>query len=78
MSREDLEKIDDLGMAAWDRHEPDAFVDLFASEFVWRDLTVPGEMHTRDEAKQYMQGWFTAFPDMHVHTTTLPSLTRAK
>jgi steroid delta-isomerase-like uncharacterized protein len=69
MSREELERIDDQGMAAWDKHDPDAFIDLFADEFVWRDLTVPDEMRTRDEAKQYMQGWFTAFPDMRVRTT---------
>jgi predicted ester cyclase len=32
-------------------------------------MTVPDEMRTRDEAKQYMQGWFTAFPDMRIRTT---------
>lgn len=69
MSREELEKIDDQGMAAWDEHDPDAFVDLFADEFVWRDVTVPEEMRTREQAKQYIQGWFTAFPDMRVRTT---------
>src|SRR2546426_12407831 len=69
MSREDLERLDDLGMAAWDGHQPEAFVDLFADDFVWRDLTVPQPMRSRSEAKQYMQGWFTAFPDMRVRTT---------
>jgi steroid delta-isomerase-like uncharacterized protein len=68
MSREELESIDDEGMAAWDKHDPDAFMDLFATEFVWRDLTVPEEMRTKDQGRQYMQGWFTAFPDMRVHT----------
>jgi steroid delta-isomerase-like uncharacterized protein len=69
MSNEDLERIDDLGMAAWDAHKPEAFVDLFADEFVWRDLTVPEPMRTSDEAMAYMQSWFTAFPDMQVRTT---------
>jgi steroid delta-isomerase-like uncharacterized protein len=68
MSKEELEQIDDQGMGAWDKHETDAFIDLFASEFVWRDLTVPEEMTSPDQARQYMQGWFTAFPDMRVHT----------
>ena len=56
-------------MAAWDDHKPEAFVDLFADEFVWRDLTVPEPMRTSDEAVAYMQSWFTAFPDMRVRTT---------
>ena len=69
MSNEDLERIDELGMAAWDDHKPEAFADLFADEFVWRDLTVPEPMRTPDEAIAYMQSWFTAFPDMQVRTT---------
>ena len=68
MSNEELARIDDLGMAAWDNHKPESFLDLFADDFVWRDLTVPEPMRSRDEATQYMQGWFTAFPDMHVRT----------
>jgi steroid delta-isomerase-like uncharacterized protein len=69
MSNEDLERIDELGMAAWDNHKPEAFVDLFGDEFVWRDVTVPEPMRTSDEAMAHMQSWFTAFPDMRVRTT---------
>jgi len=69
MSKEDLERIDDLGMAAWGNHKPEAFLDLFADEFVLRDLTVPEPMRSTDEVRQYMQGWFTAFLDMQVRTT---------
>ena len=67
-SREELERIDDLGMKAWDEHDPDALLGLFAEEFVWRDLTVPEPMTTREEVKEYMQGWFTAFPDMRAQS----------
>jgi steroid delta-isomerase-like uncharacterized protein len=69
MSHEDLERIDDLGMGAWDGRNPEAFVDLFADDFVWRDLTLPEPMRSKQEAKQYMLGWFTAFPDMRTRTT---------
>ena len=68
MSKEELERIDDLGMRAWDEHDHDAFLALFAEEFVWRDLTVPEPMTTADEVRAYMQGWFTAFPDMRSRT----------
>lgn len=69
MSKQELERIDDLGMAAWDNHKPDAFADLFADEFVLRDTTLPEPLHTVYEAVAYAQSWFTAFPDMHVRTT---------
>ena len=46
MSKQELERIDDLGMAAWDNHKPDAFADLFADEFVLRDMTVPEPLQT--------------------------------
>lgn len=69
MSKADLERIDDLGMAAWDDHKAQAFVDLFADEFIWRDLNLPEPMRTASEAIAYMERWFTAFPDMRVRTT---------
>jgi steroid delta-isomerase-like uncharacterized protein len=65
LSRE-IEQLDDQGMAAWDGHDVDAFIALFADDFVWTDLTLPEPMRTKDQARQYMQAWFTAFPDMRV------------
>jgi steroid delta-isomerase-like uncharacterized protein len=65
----DIEQIDDQGMSAWDRHDVPGFVALLASDFVWSDLTVPEPMRNREEARQYMQAWFTAFPDMRVKQT---------
>ncbi len=68
MSRE-VEQIDDQGMAAWDGHDVDAFMALLADDFVWTDLTLPEPMRTKDQARQYMRAWFTAFPDMRVRQT---------
>ncbi len=64
MSREELERIDDEGLAAWDSHDPDAFAAILADEFVWRDVTMPEPITTKEGARQYVQGWVTAFPDM--------------
>jgi steroid delta-isomerase-like uncharacterized protein len=64
MEREELERIDDIGMEAWNNQDIDGFLAQFGDEFVWNDLTVPEPMTTREQARQYMQGWFTAFPDM--------------
>jgi steroid delta-isomerase-like uncharacterized protein len=69
MSREDVERVDDQGIAAWDHHDADGFAGLFADDFEWTDLTIPEPMRTREEARQYAQAWFTAFPDMRVQRT---------
>jgi steroid delta-isomerase-like uncharacterized protein len=69
MTRDAVERIDQQGMAAWDGHDVDGFLALFAEQFVWADLTLPEPMRTKDQARQYMQGWFTAFPDMRVSQT---------
>jgi steroid delta-isomerase-like uncharacterized protein len=66
MSKQEVERIDDLGIGAWDSHKADAFADLFADSFVWNDVSIEQPMRTRQEAIQYAQAWFTAFPDMRV------------
>jgi steroid delta-isomerase-like uncharacterized protein len=69
MSKEDLERLDDQGIAAWDNHKPDAFVEMLADSFVVRDVTVPEPLRTRTEVRAYAQSWFTAFPDLHLRRT---------
>ena len=69
MSREELERIDDQGMASWDGHDAQGFADLFADDFVLTDLSLPEAIRTKDAAVGYAQAWFTAFPDMSVKQT---------
>lgn len=69
MSKQELERLDDLGIAAWDNHKPDAFVELFADVFVLKDVTIREPISTRDGATAYAQSWFTAFPDLHAVRT---------
>jgi len=69
MAREELESLDDRGMAAWGAHDAAAFADLFADTFVLNDPAIPDPITTRDGARAYAQGWFTAFPDMNVKQT---------
>lgn len=62
----DIKEVDDQGMTAWDSHDPDAFADLMADNFTWIDSTTPEPMTTKDQVREYMGTWFTAFPDMKV------------
>ena len=64
ITKTELEHLDDLGMAAWDRHDAGAFVDLFAERFTWTDWALPEPIRDRAAAKAYFNTWITAFPDM--------------
>ena len=69
MSREELERLDDEGMNAWDSHDAQAFADQFADDFILRDVGSPEPITTKDGVVAYAQAWFTAFPDMSVKST---------
>ncbi len=68
MTVKEMQKLDDQGMKAWDNHDPEAWAEMFAEKFEWRDDTVQAPLHTRQEARKYMEAWLTAFPDMRVKT----------
>jgi steroid delta-isomerase-like uncharacterized protein len=68
MSVQEMQRLDDQGMKAWDQHDPEAWAAMFADRFEWRDDGQPEPLNTRDSVKQYMQAWITAFPDMRVKT----------
>jgi steroid delta-isomerase-like uncharacterized protein len=69
MSIADVEQVDDRGMAAWDQHDAAGFASLLADEFTFTDVSVPEPMHSREQVREYMESWFTAFPDMRTRTT---------
>lgn len=65
---EEVRQLDERGMAAWDQHKADDFADMFADDFTLSDVTLPAALHSTDQVRQYMETWFTAFPDMHVRS----------
>jgi len=70
MSREELERLDDQGMSAWDDHDTDAWVSLFADDFALYDWTIPEPIRDKEGVRQYFSAWMTAFPDMRVKQTS--------
>src|SRR5438093_4197645 len=64
MGKEEVERIDEIGIATWDKHDAEGFADLFASQFVINDVASPQPIIDRAGAVAYAQSWFTAFPDM--------------
>ncbi len=71
MSKEEVKRINDQGMAAWNSHSADAFVALFADNLVWKDVGLAEPLRTKDAVRQYFQAWMTAFPDMVARTTNV-------
>lgn len=69
MSREEVEHIDDQGMAAWDTHDAEGFTSIFADDFVVNDVAMPEPIREKDGVRAYAQAWFTAFPDMSLKQT---------
>ncbi|HLB61611.1 MAG TPA: ester cyclase [Actinomycetota bacterium] len=69
MNREELERLDDQGMAAWDAHDAEAFARLFADDFVLHDWTIPEPIRDKEGVRRYLGTWTTAFPDMRVKQT---------
>jgi len=65
MTKDDLIALDDRGMTAWDNHDTSGFAALFADDFIYVDDTLPAPLRSADAVRAYMEGWYTAFPDMH-------------
>lgn len=68
MSIAEVQQLDERGLAAWDHHAAGDFVDLFADQFSYTDVTLPEALRSKDRIRQYMEAWFTAFPDMRVRS----------
>src|SRR5947209_5304555 len=66
LSKQEIEQLDDQGIAAWHNHNPEAFVGLLASSFTLYDWSLPQPIKDKSAAKEYVQAWLTAFPDMKV------------
>jgi len=66
MTREEVERLDDEGMSAWDTHDAETFAKQFADVFEINDVSSPEPITTKEGARQYAQAWFTAFPDMSI------------
>jgi steroid delta-isomerase-like uncharacterized protein len=69
MSIQDNMRIDDEEIAAWNAHDAERAADVFPDNIVWIDAGSPQPMQGKDALRQYLQGWFTAFPDIKITVT---------
>jgi steroid delta-isomerase-like uncharacterized protein len=69
MSVQDNLKYDEEEIAAWNAHDVERAAAVFADDIVWIDTGSPQPMHGKDALRQYLQGWFSAFPDIKITVT---------
>ena len=70
MSKKDLERLDDEGMAAWSNHDADAWEAIFADDFVYHDWTLPEPIRDKAALRAAFAAWMQAFPDMKVESVS--------
>ena len=66
MSVQDNLKLDDEEIAAWNAHDVERALAVFPDEVVWQDVGSPQPFAGKDALRQYLQGWFSAFPDITI------------
>jgi steroid delta-isomerase-like uncharacterized protein len=59
-------KLDEENIAAWNAHDVDRSLAVLADNVVWHDVGSPDPMRDKAAVHQYIQSWFTAFPDMRI------------
>ena len=69
MSIQDNLKQDQEEIAAWNAHDVERALAVFPDDVVWQDVSSPQAFAGKDAIGQYLQGWFTAFPDITITVT---------
>jgi steroid delta-isomerase-like uncharacterized protein len=69
MSVQDNLKLDEENFAAWNNHDVDGSLELYSDDVVWQDVGIPEPLHGKEAVRQYIQGWFSAFPDIKLTVT---------
>ena len=59
----DMLKLMKKAMAAWNSHDPEQLVNMMADEFIYYDAAAGGNMTTREELREFYQGFVTFSPD---------------
>jgi steroid delta-isomerase-like uncharacterized protein len=66
MSIQDNLKLDEENFAAWNAHDVDRSLSLYAEDVIWQDVGIPEPLRGREAVRQYVQGWISAFPDIQL------------
>lgn len=65
MSIQDNLRQDEEEIASWNAHDVERALAVFPDDVTWHDTGSPQAMN-KDGIRQYLQGWFSAFPDIEI------------
>ena len=68
MSVQENLKYDEEEIAAWNAHDVERAAAVFPDDVIWHDTGSPQPMN-KDGLRQYLQGWFSSFPDIQITVT---------
>jgi len=69
MRREELIRLGDEVMEAWNRGDADGVAARDARDVITADCTLPEPIHGRDAGRELTAAYMHAFPDLHVEVT---------
>jgi len=66
MSIQENIKLDEENIAGWNAQDVERALAVLSDDIVWHDVGIPEPMRGKAAARQYIQGWFAAFPGMKI------------
>lgn len=69
MDKNELGKLDDEMLGAWNDHDTEALLANCADDIVWHDVALPEPLVGKEAVREYFQGWMSAFPDFKATPT---------
>src|SRR5437870_1508496 len=69
MPKAELDQLAKDALAAWNNHDADAWVNLFADQFTWHDWSLPEPIRDKEGVRSYFSEWMRAFPDLKSRET---------
>ena len=65
MSIQENIRLDDEMRAAWNSHDIEKFLAICDDNIIWHDVASPQPYRGKKGARQFIQGWITALPDLN-------------
>ncbi len=65
MSIQENIRLDDEMRAAWNSHDIEKFLAICDDNIIWHDVASPQPYRGKEGARQFIQGWITALPDLN-------------
>src|SRR5436190_5544653 len=66
MTTNEVIKLNDQVIDAWNKHDVEKFLTYCDEKIIWRDIANPSPYSGRNGAKEFYNGWLTAFPDFKI------------